>query len=178
MKCYLCKQEIEIKAHNNTANDSCCLECGMPIEPEKCKPKGMLLLSKPPQYQCKICSNTWFINEDVPNCTQPEKVEGWEKGFKCISHDREVLPFYKVSTNFDYCVCGLKLTKKDWKKGICEILYDEYGDVGKNGNIIDFIQKTIQNEKKQIMSKIRRYRYYKCNEVGYKICEDILELLK
>ena len=32
-----------------------------------------------------------------------------KKENKCLKHNRVALPFNKVSTNLDYCVCGLKL---------------------------------------------------------------------
>ncbi len=38
----------------------------------KCTPSNIVLLSYPPQNQCKDCGQTWFTHQEAPTC----KVQG------------------------------------------------------------------------------------------------------
>ena len=140
-------------------------------QPERCKASGLLLLSKPPQHQCKNCGNTWFENESIPICqkpkqpekyplktgkgiikgyhdyTQPEKVEGWE-----IEFDKKFNLTQSVwEGNADIVICdgkpiGMTITEqsKEFDRWLPEF----------KSIIKQFIQKTLNEAREKQREEI------------------------
>ena len=57
----------------------------------------------------------------------------------------------------------------EWRSELWDLLYEEYGDVGQNGNIRDFIQKTLDTERARLVERIENL---KDNQPNYKTHKD------
>lgn len=75
----------------------------------------------------------------------------------------------------------------NWELALYALLYEEYGDVGQNGNITNFIKEIFQEREKELVENIKQYFKSTTNRgdnIGEYLArnvifqEDILEIIR